>query len=267
MTTLNEVRIDDEPDEENKHDQLPSVEEIRASLTPPRSSSGTRFCRIGRIGEIALIATISSLLVIIMALSVSYSDNGNREPATVDPSRATSPPAPTAPREPRVDEVTDFFVNNNVTKSDDILTIGTPQQLAVHWLSDQDELNVAIPESLEGPDGMRFVSRYVAALLYYALNGSNWSLQLNFTSQMEVCDWNELDVANLELKGCFFRIGIACNNGFVSTLQLRKYCRLLGVYEHVCDSSIDFSTCSPFIHSWSRFGGNDSIGDQILVHS
>jgi hypothetical protein len=218
MKTLSEVNIDDEPDEENKHDQLPSVEEIRASVSQQsRPSTGSRRCRIGATGEIALIIIIASLLVVIIALSVSYSNNVNPEPGTVDPSLT----APTASREPRVDEVTDFFVNNNVTKSEDILTIGTPQHWAVHWLSDQDELNVAIPESLEGPDGMRFVSRYVAALLYYALNGSNWSRQLNFLSKMEVCDWNELDVANQQLEGRFFRIGIACNNGFVNTLQLR----------------------------------------------
>jgi hypothetical protein len=227
MATLNEVNTVDEPDEENKHDQLPSVEEIRASLSPP--SPSRKCCRIGRTGEIALILLVSCLLVIIIALSVSLPNKANQEPATAatsgstpPPSGSAPPPAPTAPRENRVDEVTDFLVSNNVTKSEDILTTGTPQHWAVNWLADQDELNVAIPGSLEGADGVRFVSRYVAALLYYALNGSKWSLQLNFLTKMEVCNWNELDVANQQLEGRFFRIGIACKNDLVTTLQLRK---------------------------------------------
>ena len=73
-----------------------------------------------------------------------------------------------------------------------------------------------------GPDGVRFVSRYVSALLYFALDGPNWASQLNFLSEKEICDWNQIYVADGQVEGRFFRIGIACNNGFVNTLQLRK---------------------------------------------
>ena len=210
----------DDPDEENIHDQLPSVEEIRAASGA--TSSGRR-CRMGRAGEIALITLVAVLLVTIIGLSASYAAKDAPAPAPVS---ETAPTLVPVPREPRVDQVIDYLVDNEVSKLADLTAEGTPQQWAVHWLADQDALNVPIPEEMEGgflgPEGVRFVSRYVAALLYFALDGPDWSHPLNFLSEKEICDWNEIFVADGQVEGRFFRVGIACNNGFVNTLQMRK---------------------------------------------
>ena len=197
--------LDDNLDEENIHGQLPLVEEIRAQRA---ANTLGPCCRMGRTGEIALIVLVSVLLVAIIGLSASYATKINPAPAN------------------RIDLVVDFLINNEVSKLADITTEGSPQQFAANWIANQDALNVPIPEDLEGdalgPDGVRFVSRYVSALLYFALDGPNWSSQLNFLSEKEICDWNLIQVADGQGEGRSFRIGITCNNGFVNTLQMSK---------------------------------------------
>ena len=70
-------------------------------------------------------------------------------------------------------------------------TSGTPQYLAVQFMADEDPAELDIPESTGYDDAMDFVQRYVVTLLYYSTNGPEWDNQLNFLTDLHVCNWNE----------------------------------------------------------------------------
>lgn len=201
------------PDEESQHDQLPSVDEIRMTASQRSSTSKTFRCRIGRWGEVVLITLVAALIVVVIGLSVSLSKTNE----------ALSNAPPPTPAVPRAEVVTQFLVENKVSQLEQIMEVGSPQNWAVKWIAEQDAMQLPVPSELLGPDGTNFVSRYVVALLYYALNGSNWSYQLSFLSENDICDWNDIFVAEKGVDGRFFRVGIACNNGIVTTVQLRTY--------------------------------------------
>lgn len=216
-------------DDDAVHDQLPSVEEIRhASSRSSMNSSGrgggpAKKCRFGEVGIIALVAI---LIVTVIGLSVGVAKRGDQvEAAVANTSSGTSasPPPPPTPRQPREPEFKQWMIEHGISSSADLEKEGSPQKWANYWMADSDQLQLPLPPSVDSPEGVRFVSRYVAALLYYALNGSNWDFNLSFLSVKDVCEWNDIFVAAEGVQGRFFRIGLACNNGIVDTWQMRKY--------------------------------------------
>jgi hypothetical protein len=119
----------------------------------------------------------------------------------------------------RENVVQQWLQTNGVSSLEDMAEPGSPQNLALSWIAVPDKL----PQTLDSPEGARFVSRYVAALLYYALDGSSWDYQLSFLSEQDVCEWNDIIVAAEGVQGQFLRIGLSCDNGIVNTWQMRKY--------------------------------------------
>lgn len=216
--------------ETTSHDQLPSVEEIRvASSRSIKNNNNGRRCRLGRCGEIAVIALIAVLIVTVIGLSVGVAKRGDEN--TTNQSGITTTgatPAPDAPREPRELLVRQWLDFHQVSSLEDMTTAGSAHKFAVLWLADEDPLYLAIPEAgVDTPEGARFVSRYVTALMYFSLGGDAWDYQLSFLSEKDVCEWNDIFVAAEGVQGRFFRIGMACNNGIVNTWQMRKSVLLL----------------------------------------
>jgi len=220
-------------EENNVHDQLPSVEDIRmaSQQTPssPRSSGPGGHCRIGRCGEISIITLIAVLIVAVIGLSVGVAKRGDQVDAAqaagstaLSGDGATSSPAP-APREPRETIVRQWLDANGISDFEDMNEPGSPHLFALLWIANEDELNLPLPDSKDSPEGVRFVSRYVVALIYFMLGGVNWDYQLSFLSEKDVCEWNDIFAAAEGVQGRFFRIGIACNNGIINTWQMRKY--------------------------------------------
>lgn len=222
-------------EESNIHDQLPSVEDIRvasqhsAKPTSPRSNR-----RIGRCGEVAIISLIAVLIVTVIGLSVGVAKRGNEIDAASSGSTGATP-AP-APRDPRDTLVRQWLYANGVSGFDEMTEAGSPHEFAVLWLADTDQLYLPIPDSIDSPEGARFVSRYVVALMYFMLGGENWDYQLSFLSEKDVCEWNDIFVAAEGVQGRFFRIGIACNNGIVNTWQMRK--SMLVLFYMCCSSAL-----------------------------
>lgn len=220
-------------EENNGHDQLPSVEEIRTasarSMSSRSSGPNKSPCRTSRFGEISIITLIAVLIVTVIGLSVGIAKRGDQvEAATSAASGGTSTSGGAAPtsspanREPREGDVQQWLYANGVSTWEDMETAGSPHKFALLWIADSDELNLALPDSLDSADGIRFVSRYVAALMFFAMGGETWDYQLSFLSGKDVCEWNDIFVAAEGVQGRFFRIGFACNNGIVNTWQMRE---------------------------------------------
>lgn len=225
-------------DDDHDHDQLPSVEEIRSASS--RSSFGGPSYHHRRIGrEVAIITIIAILIVTVIGLSVGVAKRGDQVEAATAASNdnnnanGTGTAAPPE-REPREDEVQQWLFANGVSSWDDMQEQGSPHKFAVLWISDSDELNLPLPDSVDSVEGVRFVSRYVAALLFFSLNGSGWDYQLSFLTGKDVCEWNDIFVAAEGVQGRFFRIGLSCNNGIVNTWQMRKY-NILYTTENIQD--------------------------------
>jgi hypothetical protein len=68
----------------------------------------------------------------------------------------------------------------------------SPQFQAATWLAEQDEANLAVPDGVDADESYIYLFRYVMALNYFAMGGTDWSQRdrLNFLSSRHVCDWN-----------------------------------------------------------------------------
>ena len=95
---------------------------------------------------------------------------------------------------------------------DALSTPFTSEQKAFVWLSSLStgQLDLCRPYEV--------VQKYVLALLYYATNGENWNLQLDFLTNDDVCSWN--DGSNT---------GVFCEDDkvTVSSVRIRKFFSLL----------------------------------------
>jgi hypothetical protein len=110
--------------------------------------------------------------------------------------------------------ITDFGLVEEIltelTQRDVLLDESTPQHAAMRWLLDE-----GVEELLDNP--ARLLQRYTAVTLYYATDGPNWTSQYGFLTDVDECDWNQLDVA---LNSTF---GLVCDDqGQTTALQLCK---------------------------------------------
>eukprot|EP00560_Eucampia_antarctica_P005634 CAMPEP_0197835348 /NCGR_PEP_ID=MMETSP1437-20131217/25448_1 /TAXON_ID=49252 ORGANISM="Eucampia antarctica, Strain CCMP1452" /NCGR_SAMPLE_ID=MMETSP1437 /ASSEMBLY_ACC=CAM_ASM_001096 /LENGTH=153 /DNA_ID=CAMNT_0043440699 /DNA_START=225 /DNA_END=682 /DNA_ORIENTATION=+ len=81
------------------------------------------------------------------------------------------------------------FLSTVCSSVDDLKEIGSSQQRAYAWITEEDGLQLKIPKSLTDDNASTFVSRYVLAVLYFALDGSKWSEKFNFLTQVDACAW------------------------------------------------------------------------------
>jgi hypothetical protein len=126
----------------------------------------------------------------------------------------------------------DFLSRNDVSKADLFDDKDSAQYHAAQWLAHKDGANLAVPSSLGSKHSNTFIERYALATVYYALDGPQWTHQLNFLSDEHVCTWYEdFDVVNDEFNlfsGDTISLGIhGCkrvNEDLVPySLFLRKY--------------------------------------------
>ena len=128
--------------------------------------------------------------------SSSPSERQSRSPTSAPASPVTlsptlpvqSSPSPSSqpswvPTPSRNEEIADWIVSQNISSEADLGMPASPQQLALNWISDEDGLELPVPPV--GADkttdqGYAFLSRYVLAVFYYALDGPSWTYSLNF---------------------------------------------------------------------------------------
>mmetsp|Transcript_36742 Transcript_36742/g.89155 ORF Transcript_36742/g.89155 Transcript_36742/m.89155 type:complete len:871 (-) Transcript_36742:512-3124(-) len=61
----------------------------------------------------------------------------------------------------------------------------TPQYLAAQWMAHGDPLNMPIPQERD----LQFSERYIMAVLFFAMGGTEWTHQYNFLSGDHICTW------------------------------------------------------------------------------
>jgi hypothetical protein len=96
--------------------------------------------------------------------------------------------------------------------------VNSPQFKALNWIVNDDPANLSVGGTT--PDET-IQTRYVAAVLYYALGGVSWATQYDFLSDRDICTWN------LDSSGPIYQNRIregyhtGCgSNSIVETLQL-----------------------------------------------
>ena len=206
----------DEGDDGEHHDQLPSVEEVRANmyldnpddarrLSPSSSSSlspsnrrdsGTRNGRTFPVRGVAIIATVLLVMVVAVVFSRGGKENTQREDDALEYLLYYNISNPVTLQAGSVKPSTSF--------------LSSPQQKALEWIVHVDPLHVNIPElipldSLESEESSTatpFLQRYIAAVFAYALTtlGSHnanhkgyhafWQNNLHFLSGSHECYWN-----------------------------------------------------------------------------
>ncbi len=158
-------------DEENEYfvqDQLPSVEDIKTSI-----SSSVAKCLLTKASWVPIFL----LTLTVIGLSIGLTERKSESKTLAKPSPPV--PAPTPPLQTptlfptplvsRLDDAIHFLVTNEISNSHDLATNGTPQRKAVYFMADQDPLHLPLSMS-----GQQFVQRYAVVVIYFALHGRRW---------------------------------------------------------------------------------------------
>ena len=97
----------------------------------------------------------------------------------------------------------------------------SPRKKAIHWLANIDAQNLSVGDP-------KLVQRYVMVLLYYSLNGDDWTIENWLYPDTSECEWK----------------GISCSgDGEIMSIILRKS-RYHSFYHLILDST--FKDFSPF---------------------
>jgi hypothetical protein len=99
--------------------------------------------------------------------------------------------ASSTPSRPSTEEVREYLVAQKVSSFADMTRNGSPQNMAVKWLSILDEASLDLPvDAITEFTGYMFMVRYVMAVNYYAWDGDDWYTPVDFLSPKYVCNWN-----------------------------------------------------------------------------
>jgi len=104
-------------------------------------------------------------------------------------------------------------VVSSVSTSESLDDTSSPQNRALEWLCFHDELELPSNEQQE------ITQRYILAVLYYSLGGSDWTVDCDFLSAAHECDWFDVDTDASSVKGV-----TDCNEDLkVTRIMICKY--------------------------------------------
>ena len=167
----------------------------------------------GRKKQNYIIAGIAiAIIVAAVATAVGVSTVSNKQNAEQPNSPPAAPPSPTSA--PSGGAAAASFQSILEPLSGEALNdTNSPQGQAFSWIVNGDPAQL----SVEDTPHETIKTRYVAALLYFAFQGTNWLQQFNFLSADNVCMWNQIGTDDRAY-------GIECGvQGSIETLRLRKY--------------------------------------------
>lgn len=121
----------------------------------------------------------------------------------------------------RFDEIRQYIVGLGVSSPNSFRDSRSPQYKALHWISEVDPLQRAVPANASG--SFQLVQRYSLAVLFYAHDGARWYSSAAFLQGEKLeCDWSE------HVDGYDFPLGVGCNEKEeVISLFLSKYINYL----------------------------------------
>ncbi|GAX18147.1 hypothetical protein FisN_25Hu129 [Fistulifera solaris] len=121
---------------------------------------------------------------------------------------------------PELNDVIDYLLSHNISSHKDLTSEKSPRHLAARWLVETDPAELPLPLHYD----YLYVTRYVMALNYFALNGDDWTVKVNFMTGKHVCHWNDAKHA-YGSKGVETG-GLLCgDSGMPEVLDLGKFCR------------------------------------------
>lgn len=120
-------------------------------------------------------------------------------------------------RSHRYNSLRQLLVSQGITPDEEFDYPATPQAQALHWMSYQD-LHPGLDLGFGHDEyaAKKMIQRYALAVTYYATNGPGWNNQINFLSEKDECEWNEITKED----GYFIGAGDCDNNGFITALAL-----------------------------------------------
>jgi hypothetical protein len=173
---------------------FPAAEEIRSSSTSrnrsgiwPGASTGTMHNKKKKryLWTILIALPLVVLLIIVPAVVVS----NNKKSSSSDKSNVDTQSRPRT----AYDDVVNFVVTNQISSEGAFDDTASPQSQAAMWLSQTDGANLPVPDSDSSKsDAYLYMVRYVMAVNYYSLGGPNWEKQLDFLTDVDVCEWNDV---------------------------------------------------------------------------
>lgn len=168
--------VDEE--EEEARNQLPSVEEAKATIPhkelPSRSARYKKYV-IWSVFALAVLALISGIVVAVVA------GGGEKQVS-----------------ETYGEDVRELIMEKGISSREDLDNPDSPQGRALEFFANVDKFPLSIVE-----DEQRVIERYGLVVYYYALGGEEWLDNLNFLApEADHCLWNVIrDPTNLEF-GC-----------------------------------------------------------------
>lgn len=177
---------------------LPSPEDARFDASKPSkdvSPDGRqrRFCNKWMIGVTFVLVVVAIILGIALGVTQNAVAQSSTPALPTTPSNdGGTPPTPPVPRKASLDAVINYLNEAGVSSVTDMTKNGTPQNAAAVWLADTDPLNLGIPEDGPSDGGYMYVVRYVLAVVYHSMNGTQWKNQFKFLTGRDVCTWNDI---------------------------------------------------------------------------
>lgn len=182
-------------DDVSVHDQLPSVEEHKAS----QQVGGTATPYYRKISIAVALGIIMASIMITIGIVI-----GRDSVKTPSPSNESVNERNTDPQ--RVSDMMTMITNMGWTEPNFNWgeNIASPQNKAVNWLATKDLLQLNVDPTEE------FMYRYALATIYFAFNGNDWLYDLEWLSINNVCEWKK----DFETKdGIPIEIGVSCHDG------------------------------------------------------
>lgn len=167
----------DAADDCNIHDQLPSVEEVKASNAYlPTALLLAKSHRRKLYLTVAAAAVAAMTLSVFISLGVfSRSSKSNQLGQDAQQNETTKS---------KLQEIIDKL--HHVSNLPRLMDPSSAQYHAAQFLAAGDSLHL----DFDGEDGWRTTQRYILAVLYYDSGGKSWTDQFNFMSSEDHCDWN-----------------------------------------------------------------------------
>jgi Leucine-rich repeat (LRR) protein len=178
------------------HDQLPAVEEYKASQQVGGTS---RQCRKVSIA-IALGIVVATILIII---GVVIGRDTSAPYAPVEQETSPGNDLSDAETAERFADVTTLISNMGWARASILRDPTSPQMKAAEWLTSVDPMQMEVYATEE------FMNRYLLATLYFSLNGENWAYDVKWLSSSKVCDWKTTFETE---EGIPIEVGVSCHD-------------------------------------------------------
>lgn len=169
-----------EEHEEHEHDQLPSVEQVRANAHIDGTVNPSNKQKI----------LWKFLAFVILTISVAFGIFASRN-SVLDKREAAALK----------------YLQGSISDRESFLKSDSPQSRALRWMLYQDPLQLKVPE--KGEDDSQFVQRYILAVFIIALVPSKVRPSLHLLTETHECDWNSIWKRS---DGSTASMGIFCND-------------------------------------------------------